>query len=51
MFKAGAATVTLTWTNASSLNWVVAGIPFKPAAAAGGSIIPLLSNVYRRRGR
>jgi hypothetical protein len=46
--EAGAATVTMSWTHASTVTWCVIGVSLKPASA-GGVVVPILMAQYRQR--
>lgn len=46
--EAGAATVTMSWADADWGEWIVGALPIK-AAAAGGTVIPVLTRQYRER--
>lgn len=45
----GAASVTMSWTTGGNNPWSTGAIPFKPAGAGGGTVIPVLMRSYRQR--
>lgn len=48
--EAGSATVTMSWTiDGTTTDSGIIGIPIKPAAAGGSSIVPIVDKHYRHR--